>query len=72
MQQQVGADRLLERRAEGVDELVGQLADEADRVGEEMRSAAEAQRARRRIERVEEAVADLRPRAPAPRGRRRR
>ena len=59
MQQQVGADRLLERRAEGVDELVGELADEADRVGQQVRTAPEADRAGGRVERVEEAVAHL-------------
>ena len=57
MEDQVGPPRLLQRRAEGVDELVGQLADEADGVGEQVGAAAEAQRARRRVERVEEAVA---------------
>ena len=43
---------------EGVDELVGQLADEADGVGHQVRAAVEPQRAGRRVERVEEAVAD--------------
>ena len=37
MQQQLGAARLLERGAERVDELVGKLADEADRVGQQVR-----------------------------------
>ena len=36
----------------------GQLADEADGVGHQVRAALEAQRARRRVERVEEPVAD--------------
>ena len=42
---------------ERVDQLVGQLADEADGVGEEVGAALEAQRARRRVERVEQPVA---------------
>ena len=54
---QVGEARLLERRAERVDELVGQLADEADRVGQEIRTAVEAHRAGVRVERVEQPVA---------------
>ena len=58
VQDQVGQARLLERRAERVDELVGQLADEADGVGQQVRAAVEAQHARRRVERVEEPVAD--------------
>ena len=57
MQQQIRAARLLERRAEGVHELVGQLADEADRVGQQVGPAAETPRARGRIERVKETVA---------------
>src|SRR3954470_24891036 len=55
---EVGEARLLERRAARVDELVGQLADEADGVGDEVRPPVEAHRARVRVERVEEAVAD--------------
>ena len=57
VQQQVGAPRLLQRRAEGVDELVRQLADEPDGVRDEVRAALEPQRPRRRVERVEEPVA---------------
>ena len=56
VQDQVGEPRLLERRAERVDELMRQLADEADGVGEQVRAAVEAHRARRRVERVEEPV----------------
>ena len=50
--------RLGERRPECLDELVGQLADEADRVGEQVVASTGAEHARRRVERVEEAVAD--------------
>ena len=42
VQHEVGDRRLLERRAEGVDELVGQLADEADGVGEQVGAAVQA------------------------------
>ena len=57
MRQQLRAARLLERGGERVDELVGKLADEADRVGQQVRPPAQAQRARGRVERVEKAVA---------------
>ena len=50
--------RLLQRRAERVDELVGQLADEADGVGQQVRAIVEPREARGRIERVEQPVAD--------------
>ena len=49
--------RLLQRRAERVDELVGQLADEADGVGQQVVAPAEPPAARRRVERVEQPVA---------------
>ena len=64
MQQQVRLARLRERRAEGVDELVRELADEADGVGQQVVAPAQPPAARRRVERVEEAVAhaDLRAR----------
>ena len=39
MQDQVGDERLLERRREPLDELVRQPADEADRVGDEVAAA---------------------------------
>ncbi len=58
MHEQLRAHRLLERRRERVDELVGQLADEADRVRQQVGAAAEPQGARRRVERVEQPVAD--------------
>ena len=50
--------RLLQRRAEGVDQLVGQLADEADGVGQQVRAAVDLQLARRRVQGVEQPVAD--------------
>ena len=56
-EQQVGGARLLERRGEGVDQKVRQLADEADRVGDQVVAVAMAKRAGGRIERLEEAVA---------------
>ena len=58
VEDQVGQARLLERRAERVDQLVGQLADEADGVGQQIVAPARAQHAGRRIERVEQPVAD--------------
>ena len=58
VQQQVGALGLLERGGERVDELMRQLADEADGVGHQVRAAVQAERARRRVEGVEEPVAD--------------
>src|SRR3954453_7201558 len=58
MDDEVGEPGLLERRAERVDELVGELADEPDGVGDEVGPPVEAHRARVRVERVEEAVAD--------------
>ena len=57
MHDQVGAERLLERGREGLDQLVRQLADEADRVGEQVLAAGDLERARGRVERVEEALA---------------
>ena len=60
VQDQVGQARLLERRAERVDELVGKLADEADGVGHQVVAAAGAQHAGGRVERLEQAVADAR------------
>ena len=53
---QVGAERLLERRREGLHQLVRQLADEADGVGEQVLAARDLERARGRVERVEEAL----------------
>ena len=59
MQKQVGLARLLERRAKRGDEMVRQLADESDRVGDQhVRVVAEVDVARQRIERREEAILD--------------
>ena len=57
MQDQVGVERLLERGREGLDQLVRQLADEADRVGEQVAAPRDLERAGGRVERVEEPVA---------------
>ncbi len=58
MREQIRAARLLERGGERVDQLVGQLADEADGVGQQAAvGRAEAQHARGRVERVEQPVA---------------
>ena len=54
--QQVSPAGLLERGRERVHELVRELADEADRIGQKMWSAADAQHACCGIERVEEAI----------------
>ena len=59
VQDQVGEDGLLERRLESLNQLVGQLFDETDRVGEQVVAAGELEGPRRRVEGVEEAVADL-------------
>src|SRR5919107_3943938 len=60
---QVRAQRLLERRPKRLDELVGQLADEADRVGQQVGAPSDLECARRRVERVKEPVADAGARA---------
>jgi ribose 1,5-bisphosphokinase PhnN len=54
---QVGAERLLERGRERLDQLVRQLADEADGVGEQVAAPGDLERARCGVERVEEALA---------------
>ena len=57
LDEDVGAVDLLEGRPEGVDELVGQLVDEPHRVGDDRGLAiAEADLARRRVERREQLV----------------
>ena len=56
MQDEVGDERLLERRREALDELLRQPADEADRVGDEVAAALVLEAARRRVERLEEPV----------------
>ena len=58
MEDEVGDERLLERRGEALDELMRQAADEADRVGDEVAAALVLEAARRRVERLEEPVAD--------------
>ena len=58
MQHEVGDQRLLERRRESLDELRRQPPDESDRVGHEVALAVVLERARRRIERLEQAVVD--------------
>ena len=62
VQDQVGEHGLLERRLEGLDQLVRELLDEADRVGQQVVAAGELEAAGGRVERVEEPVADARPR----------
>ena len=57
VQDQVGLERLLERGGERLHELVRQLADEADRVGQQVAAAGDLERARGRVERVEEPLA---------------
>ncbi len=57
MQQQVGKAGLLQGCAEGVHHLVGELADEAHRVGQEVWASVDAHHAGGGVERVEEAVA---------------
>ena len=58
MKDQVGDERLLERRREALDELGRQASDEADGVGDEVPLAVVVEAARRRVERLEEAVLD--------------
>ena len=58
VQDEVSDERLLERRGEPLDELGRQAPDEADGVGDEVALAVVLEPARRRIERLEEAVLD--------------
>ena len=58
MENEVGDERLLECRREALDELVGQAADEADGVGDEVATSLVLEAARNRVEGLEEAVAD--------------
>ena len=58
MEDEVGDERLLERRREALDELMRQAADEADGVGDEVAASVVLEAARRRVERLEEPVAD--------------
>ena len=57
VQDHVGLDHLFERRAERRDQHGRQIGDEADRVGQDIRSAVrQVDRAQRRIERREQHV----------------
>ena len=57
MQQKVGILQLLKRRLEGVDELMRQLADEADRVGDHnVERVGDGQQPGGGVERIEQAV----------------
>ena len=58
VQDQVGEHGLLQRRLERLDQLVGQLLDEADGVGEQVVAAGELEAAGGRVEGVEEPVPD--------------
>ena len=63
MQQQVSVFQLLKRRLEGLDELVRELADKADGVGDhDVERVADGQKAGGGVERVEQAV--IRPGCP--------
>ena len=55
---EVGDERLLQRRGEAFDELMRQAADEADRVGDEVAPSVVLETARGRVERLEEAILD--------------
>ena len=56
MEDEVGDERLLERRGEALDELRREAADEADGVGHEVGAPVDVEGARRRVERLEEPV----------------
>ena len=58
MHDQVRAEGLLQRGCEGVDQLVRELPDEADRVDEEVGPASDLERACHRVECVEQPVLD--------------
>ena len=58
VQDEIGDERLLERRREALDELVRQPPDEADGVGQEVAAALVLERPRGRVERLEEPVVD--------------
>jgi N-succinyldiaminopimelate aminotransferase len=58
VQDQIGDERLLERRRESFHELRRQPADEADRVGDQVVAAFVDERASRRIERLEQTIVD--------------
>ena len=57
VQQKIGVFELFERCLEGLDQLVRQLADKADRVGDhDIQRVGHREKARRRIQRVKQAV----------------
>ena len=58
MEDEVGDERLLERRSEALDELGRQASDEPDRVRHEVALPVVLERARRRVERLEEPIVD--------------
>ncbi len=58
VQDEVGRVRLFERGGEPLDQLVGEPADETDRVGEEVAPPVLLEGSRRRVERLEEPVVD--------------
>ena len=58
VQDEVGDERLLERRRKAFDELRREAADETDGVRHEIALAVVLERARRRIERLEETIVD--------------
>ena len=58
VEDQLGVARLLERRLEGLHQLVRQPADEADRVGYQEAHAVVLERPRGRVERLEERIVD--------------
>ena len=58
VEDEIRDERLLERRREPLDELGRQTPDEADRVGDEVALPLMLEHARRRVERLEEAILD--------------
>src|SRR4029079_3442962 len=58
MEDEIGNECLLERGGEALDELRRKTADESDRVRHEVALAVVLERARRRVERLEEAIVD--------------
>ena len=60
VQQQIGFAQLLERRSKRVDQILGQIGDEADRVGDaNVRAGLEVGAANRRIERRKRLIGDV-------------
>jgi succinyldiaminopimelate transaminase len=56
VQDEVGDERLLQRRRETLDELMGKPADEADGIRQEVSPSVVLERARRRVQRLEESI----------------